>query len=62
MLEEKLFETLNTLIQTGGSTAIVVIAIYYGTAVLKYAIGFGCILLGIGRFCKTWKEIRKGQK
>jgi len=58
MMNEKIFETINTLIQTGGSTAIWILALYYVTAVAKYAIGFGCVYAGIKRFCKTWLEVR----
>ena len=52
-MNEKLFETINNLIQTGGDTAINVLLIYYGTTVAKFLIGFGCLYLGITKLCKT---------
>ncbi len=52
-MNEKLFETINNLIQTGGNTAIWILAIYFGSVIAKFAIGFGCILAGICKLCKT---------
>ena len=60
-MNEKILQAIVELVSSGGTAAIWVYAIYVAGAVLKFVIGFGCILAGIRYACKTALNIAEGK-
>ena len=56
-MNEKIVESIIQMVQTGGLTAIWIYAIYVLGAVLKFAIGFGCLFMGIHHICANVKKV-----
>jgi len=54
-MNEKICELITELASTGGTTAIWLYGLYVVGGVLKYVIGFGCVLAGIYKACSTWR-------
>ena len=56
-MNEKIVELITKLAETGSTTALWFYGLYVFGSVIKFVIGFGCVLMGIKTFCKTWKGI-----
>ena len=62
-MSDKIVDMVVKLVETGSTSALWFYGIYVLGSVLKFVIGFGCILLSVTRFCATLKDIcNKGEK
>jgi len=52
-MNDELLKAVIEMVRQGGTAAMWIYVAYLLGGVLKFAIGFGCILLGIYRACKT---------
>lgn len=50
-MDEKIINMITQLVNTGSSTALWFYLVYIVGSVLKFIIGFGCLLLSVCKFC-----------
>jgi len=55
-MNENLVQAILEMIQAGGNAAIVVYIVHVAGEVLKWGVGFGCILMSVRWICRTIKE------
>jgi hypothetical protein len=56
-MSEKIIDMVVKLVETGSTSALWFYGIYVLGSVLKFVIGFGCVLLSVTRFCAALKDI-----
>ena len=56
-MSENLMQAIVEMVKQGGTTALWVYVIHTVGAILKFGIGFGCLLVGLCKACKTIKLI-----
>lgn len=54
-MNEKLVDTIAQLVQQGGTTALWIYGMSVATGIIKFAIGFGCMVIAVKRVCQTVK-------
>lgn len=52
-MNDRIVTLITELAASGGDTAIWLYGLYVAGTVAKFIVGFGCILLGIRKICKT---------
>ena len=56
-MSEKIIDMVVKLVETGSTSALWFYGIYAVGSVLKFVIGFGCMLLSVTKFCATLTAI-----
>jgi hypothetical protein len=58
-MSDKIVDMITQLVATGSNTALYFYAIYVVGSVLKFVIGFGCLLLSVKKICAAIREAIK---
>ncbi len=61
-MNENIINMITKLVETGSASALWIYGIYVVGSVLKFIIGFGCIFMGISKFCSTLRVICEEKK